>query len=259
MRPGPTIQEISRSQQFGAPRFDVEVAGRRGFLIMPASRVPRAGGASDRPRARPMPWVWYAPHFDGVMPREIHTWICLRLLAGGAAIAGVDVGESYGSPSGRQAFTALLDALVPAYDLEAQPRLLAQSRGGLMHYNWAVEHPERVLRIAGIYPVCNLVAWPGVLQAAEAYAMTPEELQAALSEHNPIERLAPLAAAGVPIFHVHGDADEVITLEQHSAELARRYWALGAPMELLVIPGAGHEEISAFFECPRLVEFLLKG
>jgi pimeloyl-ACP methyl ester carboxylesterase len=241
------LRVVSVYRQFDATRLELEVAGRRGFIIVPEAR------------SRPTPWVWYAPHFDGVMPREIHTWICTRLLAAGVAIAGVDVGESYGSPAGRRTFTAFLDALVPAYELAARPTLLGQSRGGLMHYNWAVEHPDRVLRIAGIYPVCNLAAWPGAPKAAEAYEIMPEQLQAALVEHNPIDRLAPLAAARVPIFHVHGDADDVITLEEHSAELARRYQALGGPMELLIIPGAGHEEISAFFECPRLVDFLIGG
>lgn len=244
-RPSPQVVGVSR--QFGAPRLDLEVAGHRGFLIAPEERV------------RPTPWVWYAPHFDGVMPREIHAWICERLLAAGLAFAGVDVGESYGSPAGRQSYTSFLDAVAPTYGLAARPALLCQSRGGLMHYNWAVEHPDRVLRIAGIYPVCNLAAWPGAERAAPAYGMTPEQLQAALAEHNPIERLAPLATAQIPIFHVHGDADEVITLDHHSAELARRYRALGGPVELLIIPGAGHEEISAFFECPRLVEFLIRG
>jgi acetyl esterase/lipase len=241
------LRNVTRSQQFGVPRLDLEVAGRRGFLLLPESRP------------RPTPWVWYAPHFDGTTPREIHTWICTHLLAQGVAFAGVDVGESYGNPAGRRSFSAFRESLVPAFDLAAKPSLLGQSRGALMHYNWAVEHPELVLRIAGIYPVCNLAAWPGLAVAAPAYGLTAEQLAAALPQHNPVDRLAPLAAAGVPIFHVHGDADELIPLAQHSAEVAGRYRALGAPMELLIVPDAGHEEISAFFECPRLVEFLLQG
>ena len=30
--------------------------------------------------------------------------------------------------------------------------------------------------------------------------------------HNPVARLAPLAKAGVPIFHIHGDSDAVVPL-----------------------------------------------
>ncbi len=241
------VREVSASSQYGAPRVDVEVAGSRGFVIFPETRP------------IPTPWVWYAPSFVDRLPSDLHAWISTRLLTRGVAIAGVDVGESYGNPAGRQAFTAFRDAIVPTYELEAQATLLGQSRGALMHYNWAAEQPQRVRRIAGIYPVCNLVAWPGVAQAAEAYAMTPEALEAALPEHNPIERLAPLAAAGIPIFHIHGDADELIPLEQHSGEVARRYRALGGSMELLVIPGVGHAELPVFFECQRVVDFLAGG
>ena len=42
-----------------------------------------------------------------------------------------------------------------------------------------------------------------------------------------IERLAPLAKAGVPVLHVHGDRDRVVPLDDNSAEFARRYRALG--------------------------------
>jgi pimeloyl-ACP methyl ester carboxylesterase len=106
--------------------------------------------------------------------------------------------------------------------------------------------------------VCDLTDWPGIDGAAGAYGLTPEELRKQLSAHNPIERLAPLAAARVPILHLHGDADTVIPLDRHSAELARRYRDLGGRIELVVVPGIGHEEVSAFFESQRLVDFLTK-
>jgi pimeloyl-ACP methyl ester carboxylesterase len=89
--------------------------------------------------------------------------------------------------------------------------------------------------------------------------MTPEELQAALPRHNPVLRLAPLAAAKVPILHLHGDHDSVVPLDLHSGELVRRYRELGGSIELVVIPGAEHEEIPAFFESPRVPEFLIGG
>jgi len=242
-----TIRETSTVEQFEAPRTNVEVAGRPGFVIMPAAR----------PADQPARWMWYAPHFDGVMPRDpLHRWICTRLLAAGMAIAGVDVGESYGSPEGRAVFTQFHGAVAAAYGLTQRACLLAQSRGGLMHYNWAVEHPSCVERIAAIYPVCNLADWPGIEKAAPAYRLSPARLLAHLSEHNPIDRLAPLAAERIPILHLHGDSDSVIPLEKHSAELYRRYLALGGPIELIVIPGAEHEEIDAFFKCQALVDFL---
>ena len=74
--------------------------------------------------------------------------------------------------------------------------LLARSRGGLMLYNWAAEHPQAVACIAGVYPVCDLRSWPGLEKACGAYGMTAEQLRKVLRDHNPIDRLAPLADLG---------------------------------------------------------------
>jgi len=125
-----------------------------------------------------------------------------------------------------------------------------------MLYNWAVENPGRVSCIAGIYTVCDLRSYPGLQQACGAYGLSAANLEARLAEHNPIERLAPLANAGVPILHVHGDADTVVPLERNSGELARRYRALGGKMRLIVIHGRGHQVCDEFFHCQALADFV---
>ena len=88
--------------------------------------------------------------------------------------------------------------------------------------------------------------------------MTAEALDQILAEHNPIDRLAPLAEAKVQIFHLHGDVDTVVPIEKNSNELARRYRALGGNMRVIVIKGKGHEACPAFFQHPQLLEFFLK-
>jgi len=72
--------------------------------------------------------------------------------------------------------------------------------------------------IAGIYPVCDLRSYPGMRQACGAYGTTEEELRVTLSEHNPVDRLAPLAKAKVPIFHTHGNTDNLVPLIENSLE-----------------------------------------
>ena len=141
--------------------------------------------------------------------------------------------------------------------MSSKPCLLPQSRGGLMLYNWAAENPARVACIAGIYPVCDLRSYPGLERACSAYGLSAAELEARLAEHNPIDRLAPLAKAGVPILHVHGAADKVVPLEKNSAELARRYRALGGQAQLIVVPGKGHQVCDEFFHCRKLVDFVV--
>ena len=226
---------------------EFEVAGHRAFLMLPKGEAATAL----------MPWVWYAPTLPG-LPGEAEQWMFDRLLAAGIAIAGIDVGESYGNPSGRAAFTALHRHLVEQRGLAPRACLLARSRGGLMLYNWAAEHPESVAGIAGIYPVCSLESYPGLAKACGAYAMTVAELQKALPEHDPIARLAPLAAARVPIFHIHGDSDHVVPLESNSAELHRRYTKLGGPMHLETVAGRGHDMWPGWFQCQALVDFVIE-
>jgi hypothetical protein len=63
------------------------VQGRTAFLI-PAQTV-AAGKAK--------PWVWYAPTLPG-LPGEAEKWMFEQFTEAGIAIAGIDVGESYGSP-----------------------------------------------------------------------------------------------------------------------------------------------------------------
>ena len=222
------------------------VEGRTAFLILPEKTEAE----------KPIPWVWYAPTLRG-LPSKQEKWMIDRFLEKGIAVAGVDVGESFGSPAGRAVYSSLHKELVEKRGLSKRACLLARSRGGLMLYNWAAENPERVACVAGIYPVCNLSSYPGLKRACGAYGMTVEQLAAKLAEHNPIDRLAPLAKAKVPIFHIHGDNDKVVPLEQNSAELASRYSKLGGRMTLKAAKGQGHNLWPGFFQCQELVDFVI--
>lgn len=235
-------------RQYGHERTVFALGDHKAFVIRPAA--PAADGSR--------PWAWYAPTFIDGNPNRSNEWLLRRLLDAGWTISGVEVGESYGSPAGRKVYSEFYDHVVKQYGLDAQACLVAQSRGGLMLYNWAAENPRKVRCIAGIYPVCDLRSYPGLKTAAPAYGMTEEGLAAHLAEHNPIDRLEPLAKAGVPIFHIHGDADAVVPLDRNSRALCDRYTAFGGRMELVVIKGKGHAEIPEFFESPALLEFLMK-
>lgn len=227
-------------------RQQLEVAGRPAFLILP----PQAKNDAA------IPWVWYAPNLPR-LPGGAEKWMFDQFLAAGIAIAGIDVGESYGSPEGRRVFTQLHRHLIKNHGLAAQPCLLARSRGGLMLYNWAAEHAGYVAGIAGIYPVCNLKSYPGLAKACGAYQLTEAELATALSEHNPIDRLGPLAACKVPIYHIHGDQDRVVPLAANSGEVQARYTKLGGSMVLQVVPDQGHNMWRGFFESQELVDFII--
>jgi pimeloyl-ACP methyl ester carboxylesterase len=241
-------QRVGAGEQYGAPRTIIEIGKYKGFILHPMK--PAAAGTR--------PWVWYAPTI-GSYPNKNNEWVLRRLLDRGYFVGGIDVGESYGSPAGRKAYSEFHQYVVRKYKLDPKARLVAQSRGGLMLYNWAVENPDKVRCIVGIYPVCDLRSYPGLQKAAGAYGMTPGELEKRMTQHNPIDRLEPLAKAGVPILHIHGTADAVVPLEKNSQPLLDRYRALGGKMQLIVVPGKGHAEIPEYFQEPRLVQFLIDG
>ena len=203
-----------------------------------------------------IPWVWYAPTLDG-LPAKSEQWMFKRFLKSGVAIAGIDVGESYGSPAGRAKYDDFYNYLAKSRNFSNKPCLLARSRGGLMLYSWAAENPQSVSGIAGIYPVCHIASYPGIKNACGAFGLTVEQLSADLVKHNPIDRLAGLAKAKVPIFHIHGDQDKVVPLNKNSAIVAEKYKQLGGEMTLEVVPGQGHNMWSGWFESETLVEFVL--
>ena len=181
-----------------------------------------------------------------------------QFLAEGIAIAGIDVGESYGSPAGVALYSALYRELTEQRHFAIRPVLLGRSRGGLMTLGWAVANAGKVGGWAGIYPVCNVASYPGLSKASGAYELTADELTARLSEFNPVDRLASLAEAGVPLFAIHGDSDNVVPLDANSLLVAERYWARGGHMQLVRVHDQGHNMWPGFFQCAELVDFVLR-
>ena len=259
--PNPPAQAQDPLAKFPAVRWgpyqaemvEFKVGSNRAYVVKPHDSTPDGS----------KPWVWYAPSLSTgegkwTLPSDRHAKVVEPLLEKGFHFCGVDVGESYGSPAGRRTFTEFHRTLVDRFGLAPKACLFPVSRGGLMHYTWAVEHPECVARIGGIYPVCNLASYPGLAKAAKTYGTTEEQLAKDLANHNPLDRLGPLAAAGVPIFHIQGDADKAVPMEANSGELARRYKAAGGKIEILVIPGRGHEIIPEYWQQPKLADFFLE-
>jgi dipeptidyl aminopeptidase/acylaminoacyl peptidase len=233
---------------FGGTRKAVDLGEYQGFVLEP----PKPGPEGSRP------WVWYAPVL-GTNPSPNTAWMFRQLIDSGFYIVGVNVGESQGNPAGRKGYSLFYNQVVREFKLEPKARMLGQSRGGLMVYNWAAENPDKVQCIAGIYPACDLRSYPKLPNAAKAYGLSLAEMEESLPQHNPIDRLEPLARAKIPILHVHGDADRAVPIDKNSQALHDRYRALGGPVKLIVVPGKGHEAIPEYFEEPRMVEFLKVG
>ncbi len=228
----------------------LEIGDQQAFLFLPAN---------DK-RTQPQPWILYAPTLLPQYPDSHEKWMHEQFLAAGIAVAGIDVGEAYGSPAGCDAMDRLYELLVAKKGFSAKPCLLGRSRGGLWASSWAIRNPSKVAGLAGIYPVFDLTTYPGLNKAAPAYDLTPEELGKRLDVHNPIRRAAKLAEAKIPVFLIHGAIDKVVPLKENSAQLKTLYAEAGQPelIKLQVIEDQGHNFWPGFFNSQELVDFAIK-
>lgn len=247
---------LESAQQAGRPRRHQVLLGgetlrikdRHAFVIEPESPTATA----DRP------WVFYAPTLAGtpdIHERDLHQ----QVLDAGIAIAGIDVGESYGSPHAWKFFDALY-AEMKSRGYHDQPVLLGRSRGGLWVSSWAIENPQRVRAIAGIYPVFDFTTYPGIDRAAPAYGLSPEALAERAGHQNPIARVEVLAKNQIPCFLIHGKEDQVVPLEPNSAALEAAYRRHGAGdhLTLVRIDGQGHNFWPGFFHCDEMIQFIIE-
>lgn len=204
------------------------------------------------------PWVWYMPTLKGFALAGKKAYFN-GFRRAGIALAGYDLGEVRGAPSSTEQFTLFYNEMVRR-GWSPKPIILGQSRGGLQMLGWAMRHPEKTQALVGIYPVCNLETWglknkPVTLAD---YKMTEAELRARLPEFNPLDNLQGLIANKVPIFIVQGDIDKAVPYDENVRLLKERYEAGGGPISVKLIIGEGHLGSPAFYECPELIDFVLK-
>lgn len=224
------------------------VGGRTAFVFTPVADAARSG---------PKPWIFYAPTLPAY-PDAAERWMHERFTQAGVAVAGIDTGESYGSPAAVQALEALHAEMVRR-GYATKPAFLGRSRGGLGASSWAIAHPELTAGVGGIYPVYDWRSYPGLEKAAPAYGLAPADLAARAADLCPIERIDVAAKGGVPFWIIHGDSDEKVPIGPNSAALKARYEAAGRGdlVTLVVAEGHGHSGWEGFFRCEGLVDFLI--
>ena len=74
---------------------------------------------------------------------------------------------------------------------------------------------------------------------------------------NPVDNLAPLAKAKVPILSICGGADTVVPVAENTAVVETRYKKLGGPIQVIIKPDCGHHPHS-LKDPTRIVEFVLR-
>ena len=261
IREAPEIREVTAGDPagiftiVGLPQhsysFDVQYAngeltplqglGTLGFVIRPKGAV--------HPERR---WLWVSNLFLAVRWETngvIHKFTVEQALARGFHVVGLDVGTSLGSPASAELYDRFHKLVVERYKLNQRACMLGHSNGGLITLGFAFRHPEKVERILGIFPATDFRSWPGfervsgsgqIAPVGLAYDLDAPMLLPRIHEFNPIDNLAPLAKAAIPLYHIHGTADEIVPLQPNSEELAQRYRAHGGQIHLEIIPGGKH-------------------
>lgn len=207
------------------------------------------------------PWVWHGEFFGHKPAPDI------ALLGKGFHVVSVKLPDMLGSPGAVKLWNECYAELTGTYGLSKKPALVGLSRGGLYCYNWAIANPEHVSCIYGDAPVCDFKSWPGGKGKGKGDARNwgfvqklwgfSSEAEALAYPGNPIDNLAPLAKAGVPLLHVFGDADDVVPWEENTGLIESRYKALGGSITLIRKPGVGHHPHGLEDSTP-IVEFIEK-
>jgi len=238
-----------QSEWKGHRRYDFTVAERAVTVVAPEAPVDGR------------PWLWRGEFFGAFATVDE------SLLDKGWHVVYMDCSNTFGSPDTMRRWAELYDLLTTRYEFSRRPVLLGMSRGGLYVYNWAAAHPERTGLIYGDAPVCDVKSWPGGKGKGkgspqdwelfkEIYGLSEQEALA--WKLNPIDILAPIAQARIPIIHVVGGADDVVPWDENTGVLKQRYEALGGHVELIVKPGVGHHPHS--LENPStIVDYILKN
>lgn len=240
----------AKSDYHGFDRYDFITDGCKTIVVAPRETAPGT------------PWIWRAEFFDHRPETD------LALLNKGFHLAYIEVGNTFGCPSAMAHWDVLYKTLTEKHAFSKYPVLEGLSRGGLYVYNWAAKHPDCVGSIIGDNPVCDFKSWPGGKGKGPGspedwklllplYGFKNEE-EALAYRQNPIDELQPLAEAKVPLFHLCGDADEVVPFEENTVILKERYEKLGGSITLLIKKGFKHHPHGLDDPTP-IVEFVLKN
>ncbi len=179
-------------------RYEFKIDGVKGAIVVTAPRMAAAGN----------PWVFRADFVgrDAVVDQG--------LLAKGFHIVVGPVPTDVNGPVLEQ-WNAVYKHLTN-HGFSEKPVMEGAGGAAGPAYAWAAENPDKVSCVYGENPV----------------------LRSSMSKTPPLNNLAPLAKAGVPILHVCGSLDP--WFQEQTRGVEKRYKELGGPITVIVKEGEGH-------------------
>lgn len=233
-----------KSKWNGYDRYDFRFNDREAIVITPQKAL------------KGNPWIWRPAFFDAFPSVD------KALVEKGFHVAYYDLTHLYGSPRSLELGTNFYNTMTQVYGLSPKVTLEGFSRGGLFAFNWAAKNTDKVACIYVDAPVCDLFSWPGRKNASlwndllEEWNLTDEQMND--FKGNPIDKLAPIAQAGIPIISVCGDSDQVVPFKNNMDVIRSRYLSLGGNVEVIIKPGCDHHPHSLDNPEP-VVNFILRN
>lgn len=232
----------------GYEQRDSVVDGRKCLLVLPKTPAPGK------------PWIWRMEFFGHEPQGDI------ALLGKGFHVAYMDLSNMYGAPVALDHMDKYHAQLTQEFGLAPKTVLEGFSRGGLFAFNWAARNPDKVAAIYVDAPVCDFKSWPGGKgkgqgsrgdwnKVLKVYGFTEE--QALAYKLNPVDNLAPLAKAKIPILSVCGETDKTVPIDENTRLVEKRYKELGGEIVVIAKPNCDHHPHSLKDPTP-IVDFVLK-
>lgn len=192
------------------------------------------------------PWLWRSLFWEQLTKVNQAD---LKLVDQGYHVV-IAFGDVHGHPKGNANIDAAYEFFTTKYGFSKKCSMASFSRGTLSLFTWASVNPKKVSSIYVDNGVCNVDSWPaGNLVAGSGskgsgnagswegmkavYGFTTDQ-QLLDAEVSPIEKLEPLAQAGVPILMVCGNKDTAVPYEENDAIMEARYKKLGGSIEVIV-------------------------
>ena len=170
-----------------------------------------------------MPWVYRA----GFVFRDAK--VDQELLAKGFHIVTGPVGVSFEVKDWDTAYEYMI-----GHGFSKKPAMEGAGGGAGEVYAWAIENPDKVSCV---------------------YAENPR-MHSALAKTQPLDNLAPLVKADVPLLHVCGSLDP--WFKDNTLEVEKRYKKLGGKIQVIVKKGEGHYPLAPSDPAP-IVDFITRA
>lgn len=211
----------------GYKRHDFVFEGHKAFIVEP--ECPAGDGR----------WSWCAIWPEAFVERVGIT----ELLKNGYYHAHIDVLPTAASPAGVAVMKRFHDYLV-SLGLTPKVNLIGMSWGGFFSLRYAETHPGDVAAIYLDAPVCNAADPDAFAQKSRCVTMrrefqlTQEDFETSLL--NPVNNLAPIAEAKIPVLALTGEDDLAVRVATNINLVVERLNSLDYPIEVIRRPMWGH-------------------